>query len=175
MGYNDVTKSSFWTNLFKSKAEKEELEQVLTSMPPFQDFNPAHISGIVKLMHNRIYASGEMIFHQGDPGTGLYIIINGQVSIKQEEEGNTWELTKLSRGDFFGELALLDNERRSATAIAMEETQVLVIFKPDLDNFISNNPREGIKILKGMAHIIAIRLRNLNQDYFQLYKQMKNN
>ncbi len=175
MGNSEVSKSSFWTNLFKPKAEKSELEQVLASMPPFQDLNPAFINGIIKLMHNRVYVPGEVIFHQGDPGAGLYIIINGQVTIKQEDEGNTWELTKLSRGDFFGELALLDNERRSATAVALVETQALVIFKPDLDNFISNNPKEGIKILKGMAHIIAIRLRNLNQDYFQLYKQMKNN
>lgn len=170
-----VSKSSFWTNLFKPKAEKSELEQVLTSMPPFQDLTPTHLKSIIKLMHNRIYVPGEMIFHQGDPGAGLYIIINGQITIKQEDEGNSWELTKLYRGDFFGELALLDNERRSATAVAIEETQVLVIFKPDLDNFISNNPKEGIKILRGMAHIIAIRLRSLNQDYFQMYKQMKNN
>ncbi|KAF0153269.1 MAG: cAMP-binding protein [Ignavibacteria bacterium] len=169
------SKNSFWNNLFKTKTEKSNIEEVLLSMPPFHDLTITNLKAITKLMHNRIYHPNELIFHQGDPGTGLYIIISGQVVIRQEEEKNSWDLTKLSRGDFFGELALLDDERRSATAIALEETRVIVIFKPDLDAFIQNNPKEGIKILKGISQIIAIRLRSLNQDYFQLYKQMKKN
>lgn len=174
MTTNVITKNSLWNNLFKINRQKSEIEEVLQSMPPFKDLSDNNLNAISKLMHNRIYKPGEMIFHQGDPGSGLYIIINGQVIIKQVEEQNSWELAKLSRGDFFGELALLDDELRSASAVAIEETQVSVIFKPDLDSFIHNNPKEGIKILKGVSHIIAVRLRSMNQDYFQLYKQMKN-
>jgi CRP-like cAMP-binding protein len=173
MRNEEIPKSSFWTNLFKPKAVKSELEEVLLTMPPFQDLSNSHLKEIIKLMHNRLYIANEMIFHQGDPGTGLYLIISGKVVIKQEEEGNTWELAKLSRGDFFGELALLDNEVRSASSYAIEETQLAVIFKPDLDNYIAKFPKEGAKILRGIAQIIAIRLRNLNQDYFQLYKNSK--
>lgn len=173
MANEEISKSSFWTNLFKPKAAKSELEEVLHLMPPFQDLSSTHIRNITSMMHNRVYLPGEMIFHQGDPGSGLYIIINGQVVIKQEEEKNCWELAKLNRGDFFGELALLDNEVRSASAYALEDTQLAVIFKPDLDSFISTYPKEGSKVLKGIAQIIAIRLRNLNQDYFQLYRNSK--
>lgn len=173
MGNEVVSKSSFWTNIFKPGAVKSELEEVLLSMPPFKDLSNSHLKSIIKLMHNRVYIPNEMIFHQGDPGTGLYIIISGKVVIKQEEESKTWELANLSRGDFFGELALLDDEVRSASAYATEDTQLAVIFKPDLDGFLSNYPKEGSKILKGIAQIIAVRLRNLNQDYFQLYKNSK--
>ncbi|MEW6654825.1 MAG: cyclic nucleotide-binding domain-containing protein [Bacteroidota bacterium] len=169
------SKNSFWNNLFKTKTDKGELEEVLLAMPPFHDLSLTNLKSITKLMHQRIYHPNEMIFHQGDPGSGLYIIINGQVVIRQEEENKIWDLAKLSRGDFFGELALLDDELRSATAIALQETQVMVIFKPDLDAFIQNNPKDGIKILKGISQIIAVRLRSLNQDYFQMYKQMKKN
>lgn len=175
MGNEEISKSSFWANLFKPSAVKSVLEQVLHSMPPFQDLSSTNLKSIIKLMHNRVYIPNEMIFHQGDPGTGLYIIISGKVVIKQDETGNSWELAKLGRGDFFGELALLDNEVRSASAFAIEETQIAVIFKPELDNFILNFPKEGSKILKGIAQIIAIRLRTLNQDYFQLYKKSKTN
>lgn len=166
--------NSFWNNLFKSKIKKSEIEEVFLQMPPFQELSTVNLKAISRLMHNRIYQPGEMIFHQGDPGTGLYIIISGQVVIKQEEDKKSWDLAKLYTGDFFGELALLDDEVRSATAVALEETEVIVIFKHDLDTFIKNNPKEGTKILKGISRIIAIRLRNLNQEYFQLFKEMKN-
>ncbi len=174
MSSETLSKNSFWNNLFRSKTKKSDIESVLLKMPPFQELSPANLKAISKLMHNRIYQTNEMIFHQGDPGSGLYIIISGQVVIKQEEEKKSWVLAKLYSGDFFGELALLDDEMRSATAIAIEETEVIVIFKHVLDTFIQNNPKEGIKILKGISRIIAIRLRNLNQEYFQLFKQMKN-
>jgi CRP-like cAMP-binding protein len=75
----------------------------------------------------------------------------------------------LNRGDFFGELALLDDEIRSGTAIALEQTSLAVIFKPDLDEFIERYPKAGIKILRGISTIISTRLRKLNDEYFSLY------
>ena len=77
----------------------------------------------------------------------------------------------LTRGDFFGELALLDEEKRSASAIALKDSQVAVIFKPDLDEFVETHSKEGIQILRGISQIVATRLRNLNQDYFTLYNK----
>ncbi len=174
MNLGETTKSSFWANLFKTPTEKSELEEVLLSMPPFQNLNPSHLKNLMTLMHNRVFASNELIFHQGDPGSGLYIIIKGEVIISQEEDNERWELAVLGRGDFFGELALLDDERRSASATALKETQLAVIFKPDLDNFVETFPKEGIKILRGISHIVATRLRNLNQDYFNLYNKTRN-
>jgi CRP-like cAMP-binding protein len=77
-------------------------------------------------------------------------------------------LATFSKGDFFGELALVDGEKRSASAIAKTECKVSVIFKPDLDEFIEKYPRKGIKILTGISSMIALRLRKLNEDYFDL-------
>lgn len=174
MNLGETTRSSFWANLFKTPTEKSELEEVLLSMPPFKKLNPGNLKILMKLMHNRVYAANELIFHQGDPGTGLYTIIKGEVIISQEEDDERWELALLNRGDFFGELALLDDERRSASATALKETQLAVIFKPDLDNFVETYPKDGIKILRGISHIVATRLRNLNQDYFNLYNKTRN-
>jgi len=175
MAIDIFTNNSFWKNIFKAKNQHNDVIDVLRKMPPFQELSSVNLLTIYKLMHQRVYKTNEMIFHQGDPGTGLYIIISGQVAIKQIDGDKSWDLAKLVSGDFFGELALLDDEPRSATAIALENTQVIVIFKPDLDSFIQNNPKEGIKILKGISHIMAVRLRNLNQDLIQLYKQTENN
>jgi len=168
-----AAKSSFWANLFKTPTEKSELEEVLLSMPPFKNLNTKLIKLMMKTIHNRVYSANEYIFFQGDPGIGLYIIIKGEVVITQDEDGDRFDLAILGRGDFFGELALLDEEKRSASAIALKDSQVAVIFKPDLDEFVEAHPKEGIKILRGISFIVATRLRNLNQDYFALYNKTR--
>ncbi len=173
MQSSEVTKSSFWANFFKAPAEKSELEEVLFSMPPFKNLNNKQIKLLLKVIHNRVYAVNEIIFYQGDPGIGLYIITRGEVLITQNEDDDNIDLALLGRADFFGELALLDNEKRSATAIALKETQVAVIFKTDLDEFVERHPKAGINIMRGISQIIATRLRNLNQDYFSLFRKYK--
>lgn len=169
--YQEMTKSSFWENLFKTPTEKSELEEVLLSMPPFKNLSNKNIKLLMKVIHNRIYTANEYIFFQGDPGIGLYLIISGEILITEENDGERFDLAMLTRGDFFGELALLDEEKRSASAIALKDSQLAVIFKPDLDEFVETHSKEGIQILRGISQIIATRLRNLNQDYFTLFNK----
>lgn len=169
--YQGMTKSSFWANLFKTPTEKSELEEVLLSMPPFKNLNNKKIKLLMKVIHNRIYAANEYVFFQDDPGIGLYIIISGEILITQATIGERFDLAMLTRGDFFGELALLDEEKRSASAIALKDSQLAVIFKPDLDEFVETHSKVGIQILRGISQIVATRLRNLNQDYFTLYNK----
>lgn len=164
-----IIKSSFWQNLFKTPTEKNELEEVLKSMPPFKNLKSKNLRLLIKVIHNRVYTLNEHVFFQGDPGIGLYIIIDGEILISREEENHRFDMAILKRGDFFGELALLDEEKRSDSAIALKETQIAVIFKPDLDEFVEKFPKEGVNILRGISQIVATRLRNLNQDYFSLY------
>lgn len=167
--------SSFWANLFKSPTEKNDLEEVLQSMPPFQNMNRKHLKALMQHIHNREYTENEYIFYQGDPGIGLYIIIKGEVVVKQGEiDPQDENLAKLGRGDFFGELALLDNSPRSASAIATNPSNIAVIFKPDLDEYIDKYPKQGVDIMRGISQIIVTRLRNLNQDYIKLIKEFKN-
>lgn len=166
-------RSSFWANLFKTPTEKSELEEVLLSMPPFQHLSSKHLKLLMKVIHNRVYAPNEYIFSQNDPGIALYIVIRGEILITRDEEGDRFDLALLGHGDFFGELALLDESKRSASAIAMKESQLAVIFRPDLDEFVEAHPKEGVNILRGISTIVATRLRNLNQDYFNLYQRTR--
>lgn len=171
--HQEMTKSSFWANLFKTPTEKSELEEVLLSMPPFKNLSNKNMKLLMKVLHNRIYAANEYIFYQGDPGIGLYLIIRGEILITEEMNGERFDLSLLTRGDFFGELALLDDEKRSASAIALKDSQLAVIFKPDLDEFVETHSKDGIQILRGISQIVATRLRNLNQDYFTLYNKTR--
>ena len=171
-----IRKSNFWANLFKTPSNKTDLEDVLLSMPPFKSFDRKHIALFMKLIHNRVYEANEYIFYQGDPGICLYIIREGEVLINQiDEENREYELGRFSRGDFFGELALLDDEIRSASAIALKETNIAVIFKPDLDEFIEKYPKQGIEVLRGISQIIATRLKSVNHDYMSCYQNLLKN
>ncbi|MBS3945905.1 MAG: cyclic nucleotide-binding domain-containing protein [Melioribacter sp.] len=168
-------KSSFWSNLFKTPTKKDQLEDIMLSMAPFKNLDQKYFKILFKLIHNRVYSPNEYIFMQNDPGIGLYLILKGEVLITYEtEDGERFDLANLSNGDFFGELALLDEDKRSASAIAMKESQLAVIFKPDLDEFIDAHPKEGIKILRGISQILATRLRNINMDYITLYNKIRN-
>ncbi|MCF8259469.1 MAG: cyclic nucleotide-binding domain-containing protein [Melioribacteraceae bacterium] len=166
----EISSSSFWANLFKSPTAKTDLENVLRSMPMFEGVRNKDLNNFMELIHNRAYQANEYIFHQSDPGIGLYIIKEGKVLITQTLEGEkNIDLVTFGKGDFFGELALIDDQVRSASAIALSETNLAVIFKPDLDDYIERNPVVGIKILRGMSVIITTRLRAINEDYLKLY------
>ncbi|MBK9099434.1 MAG: cyclic nucleotide-binding domain-containing protein [bacterium] len=166
--------SSFWANIFHTPTETDELVTSLKNIPLFKSLTKKDITSLLNLMHERSYVSGEYIFYQGDPGLGLYLIREGEVLISRENDnGEKIQLAVIHKGDFFGELALVDNEKRSASAIANSDTKLSVIFKPDLDEFIEKYPKKGIKILQGISEITAMRLRTLNEDYFNLRTEKK--
>ncbi|HSD64840.1 MAG TPA: cyclic nucleotide-binding domain-containing protein [Ignavibacteriaceae bacterium] len=173
MENNNVVHSSFWSNFFKSPTEKVDLQKSLLSIPIFSRLSKKELGTLINIIHNRNYVSNEYIFYQGDPGLGLYIIRDGEVRVQRKiDENQTISLAVFTKGDFFGELALIDGEKRPASAICETDTRLAVIFKPDLDEFIENYPKSGIKILRGISEIIATRLRKLNEDNYNLQNKL---
>jgi len=171
---NKTVHSSFWANIFNYPTEKSDLQFSLQSIPLFESLGKRDLSLILNIIHSRSYLTGEYIFYQGDPGIGLYVIREGKVRIiRSDEDGNEIELAIFSKGDFFGELAMVDGEKRSASAVAKTDVRAAVIFKPDLDEFIEKYPKKGINILFGISKIIATRLRLLNEDFFSLQSKNK--
>jgi len=172
---NKAVHSSFWANIFHQPDEKSDLKLSLRSIPLFDSFGKRDLIFLLNIIHNRNYLAGEFVFYQGDPGIGLYLIREGEVQILREDEsGNSIILATFTKGDFFGELALVDGEKRSASAIAITDVRAAVIFKPDLDEFILKYPKKGIKILNGISQIVVTRLRSLNEDFFSLQSNKKN-
>lgn len=163
-----IRTSNFWANLFKPPTQKNDLEEVLKNMPPFKHLKHKELKLLMQLIHHRAYTANEYVFYQGDPGIALYIIQKGEVLVTLNSEGNNQNLAIFGRGDFFGEMALLDEEIRSASAIALSDADLAVIFKPDLDEFIDKYPDAGIKITRGLLQIIVTRLRVINHDYITL-------
>jgi CRP/FNR family transcriptional regulator, cyclic AMP receptor protein len=101
----------------------------------------------------RRYRKNEIIFHQGDPGDSLYIIESGSVKIvlpsPEGEEGAI--IATLMRGDFFGELALLDGAPHSATAVAIESTEALVMRRDRFEDLVETQPQLRKALFAGLV------------------------
>ena len=150
-----------WGNLFGTASgtppEDEEIVHVLKGIPLFEGLTRRELAAITRILYRRGYQPEEIIFHQGDPGLGMYIIVHGTVGIVSQAAGHT--LAELHDGDFFGELALLDELPRSATAIARRPSTILGFFQPDFFALVDRHPRLGVKIMLRLARMVGRRLR----------------
>ncbi len=169
------SKDTFWANIFKGRRKKDEVvEAILKEVPAFSDLEPKELSLLASIVHKREYKKGEYIFYQGDPGLGMYIIQEGEVLIQYTDpEGNRKDLAILRDGDFFGEIALIDESPRSASAICRTNCYIIGFFRPDLFEIIERHPKLGIKIVLKLAEIIAERLRRTNQEVAQLKAELE--
>ncbi len=164
---------SLWGNIFKmSKDEKESDLRLLAGIPILEGLSVKELKEFERIVHHRNFKTNEHIFWEGEPGVGMYIIKKGSVKIYRKlSEGHDKELAMLKSGDFFGELALLDESPRSASAVAMEESQLLGIYHPELFDVFERVPKIGLKVLVKLAKIIGMRLRKTNEQLQQLHKE----
>jgi CRP/FNR family cyclic AMP-dependent transcriptional regulator len=136
---------------------------VLRTIPIFEGLGFSDLKKIELIVYERIFLPDEIIFHERQPGEGMYIIKRGLVKIAKTANGEKVKINELRDGDFFGEMALLDEYPRSAEAMAVEKTEALGIFRPDLFNLIESNPKLGIKILLKLSQRLAGRLRETTE------------
>jgi len=165
---------SFWGNIFK-KAEngREPISGILRKIPVFADLRPRELREFERVLHRREFKKDEVVFREGEPGVGMYIIYQGSVGIfKNKPDGGEELLAELKEGEFFGEMALLDESPRSATARALEPSIILGLFQPDLFDLIERKPKLGNKILLNLAHIIGERLRRTNEELQALRQKL---
>ena len=104
------------------------------------------------------FAAGDMIFSQGDLGTEMFIIQEGEVDIIKNINGESHLLSHLERGDFFGEMALLEASPRTADAKAKTDVKVLVINGSKFDDMLKKNPEIAVRIIRKYSK----RLREAN-------------
>jgi CRP/FNR family cyclic AMP-dependent transcriptional regulator len=167
MGVQSMQDDTLWGNIFHKEQKKEEnIFTVLKKIPIFSDLSKKELKAIERILHHRKYKENEVLFHEGDPGVGMYIIENGRINITIGK--NQKLLASLSNGEFFGEIALLSETPRTATAKAIKDSHILGFFQSDLFGLIETNPRMGNKILLRLAQMVAERLRFSNIENQQL-------
>jgi CRP-like cAMP-binding protein len=154
-----------WKNVFKLKRKPTTIEEMLLKIPVFENLKPRELRQVSGIVHRRQYVAGEYVFFQNDPGLGMYVIEQGEVSVGLVgTDGSKKELALLKDGDFFGELSLLDESPRSASVIAVTDANLIGFFRPDLFEIMEKSPSTGLKIVLKVAEMIGERLRNTNQE-----------
>lgn len=161
---------SFWGNIFRRERPEEETRNLLRGIPIFAALDGRELDLVEKILYRRDYEAGEVIFRQEDPGMGMYIIAHGKVSIVYEPTGQT--LAEMADGEFFGEVALLNETPRSATARARTDCRLLCVFQPDVLNLVERRPRLGVKLLLALAQIAGQRLIRLSEETQALREEL---
>jgi CRP/FNR family cyclic AMP-dependent transcriptional regulator len=167
-----------WENLFRPEEKEKSLRALLNENYLFQDLGSKDLRFVMDIVHVRNYHATEIIFRQGEVGVGMYIVMKGSVDIIIDEnahgEINESYITQLNAGDFFGELALLeDNGKRTATARAREESVLVGFFKPDLMEVMERNPPLGVKLTFRLGEILGRRLKETTNKVTQLKNELR--
>jgi CRP-like cAMP-binding protein len=126
--------------------------EVLRSVPLFRQVAETDLQALAQMVHARDFPKGNVILSQGDEGQALFLIRRGQVKVSVlAEDGREVILSVLGPGSFFGEMALLDDEPRSAHVIAMEDTTILQLRREDFRNRLKAAPELAVSLLRELS------------------------
>jgi CRP-like cAMP-binding protein len=146
--------------------ETSTYAEALASVPLFAGLDRASLDSVGRGMRTRRFRRGEVIFHVGDPGDALFVVVSGAVKITlPSEAGDEAILATLRPGDFFGELALLDGAPRSASAAALEPTETLVLPRDRFRDLVAREPA----IRDALLAAVARELRRLTLHVEELH------
>jgi CRP/FNR family transcriptional regulator, cyclic AMP receptor protein len=158
--------NAFWGNIFsKFRVHKHIANvEVLKLCPIFANLTNKELKKVSALIYERSYQAGEYLFEKGQPGTAMFIIKTGLVKVVVPGHESEVELATIHPEDFLGELALLDDTPRSASAKATEKTEALAFFREDLSELIETYPVIAVKIMRDLSIIIGQRLKASNEQ-----------
>jgi len=162
---NLVADKLLWEKLGRWKRSSPELDRIqfLKTVPFFDQLSNRQLKSVSDIMFERTYETNESIFEEGQPGAALFLILDGKIAIEICRETSTTRLAVLDRGAFFGEMALLDETPRSATARALERTRTLALYRNDLNGLVHRDAKTACQIYRSLAGMIGDRLRLTNE------------
>ncbi len=146
---------------------------LLKEVPLFQLLDDSERAELAAQLDIVNFAPGQTIFNYGDPGGAIYVISSGEVEVFfKNDTGERIVLEVSTRGDFFGELSMLDNGTRSASVVAIQQTQTLRLDRDDLEKFLELRPKAAMELLAalGRRHRVTVErlrhtaTRNVNEE-----------
>lgn len=138
--------------------------EVLQSSRLFAGLLPEEIEMLSELTQHRSFDEGEVVFEQGVVGDSLFILVSGAVDVvRKREDGSEHVIAFLDSPNFFGEMALIDKEYRSATIRARRETDMLCLTNENLHSFARVYKNGFTLVVINIARVLSIRLRETNE------------
>lgn len=143
-----------------AKVSSEEILELLAGVPVFSTLHEDDLRRIAELAVPRTFDPGQVVFREGDASDTCYVVHSGQArAIREHPDGRTITLASFGRGDIFGELAMFEDERRSATVEAVQPTTVVAVLGPDMRRLMGEHPEISSRLVVALGR----RLRETNE------------
>jgi CRP/FNR family transcriptional regulator len=138
----------------------EDTVALLKRVPVFSTLGEDDVQRVAEVTVPRRFDAGEVVFREGDESDTCYVVRSGQArAVRGHPDGRTITLANFGPGDIFGELAMFDNERRSATVEAVDNTEAIAILGGDMRRLLRQHPDIAVKLVGSLGR----RLRETNE------------
>jgi len=146
----------------------DEAVALLSGVPVFETLGPRELGQIAQLAVPRRFQPGHVVFREGDASDTCYIVRSGHTrAIREHPDGRSITLATFSSGDIFGELAMFDDERRSATIEAIDAVEALAILGPDMRRLMREHTEIAVKLVIALGRRLRAANERLARQSFQ--------
>ena len=137
--------------------ERRRAHAMLRAIPLFSEVPPHHLRALAQLAHRETFAAGQTIIQMDEYGSTMYVIRSGRVQVMRDVPGSEpIVLATLGPGEYFGELSIFDREVRSATVLAVEDTETLTMGRYDIVRMVNHSPEMALALLKSLSARLRI-------------------
>jgi CRP/FNR family transcriptional regulator, cyclic AMP receptor protein len=138
----------------------EDTIELLHRVPVFSTLSPEELEHVAQVAMPRRFQAGEIVFKEGDEGSTCYVVRSGRArAVREHPDGRSITLAHFGPGDIFGEMAMLDGDRRSATVESIDETDAIAILSTDMHRLLREYPDISVKLIAALGR----RLRDTNE------------
>jgi CRP/FNR family transcriptional regulator len=149
-------------------ASTQETVALLTNVPVFASLAAEDLALVAEVCHPRRFGAGEVVFREGDASNTCYVVRSGQArAVREHADGRQIALATFGPGDIFGELAMFDDEKRSATVETVAELDVLAILGPDMRRLMLGRPQLAVALAASLARRLRATNERLASQSFQ--------
>ncbi len=151
-----------------SETTEQSAVELLRSVPLFADLEEGELERFSQVAVPRSFPAGTRVFHEGDSSDACYIVSDGSFRVTREHsDGRAITLATLGPGEIFGELAMLDGDRRSASAEAITDGTLLALPANDVRGLLARNPEIALKLVAGLVRRLRAANMRLSRQSFQ--------
>jgi len=154
--------ANFWRWIHD--AEHRRRVALLAETPVFAGLPRSLLGRLATRLFEKRYEASEEIFHEGDPGRALFVVAAGRVEIVRADDGGERQLAVLAAPAAFGELALIDDQPRLATARALEPTSLLILYRAHFEDLMAGDPRVAIALSRNLLARLATYVRQRRSE-----------
>lgn len=146
----------------------QDVVGLLERVPVFETLAPADLAQVAQVAVPRRFSTGQVIFREGDQSDTCYVVSQGHArALREHGDGRTIALARFGPGDIFGELAMFDDESRSATVEALDDLHALAILGHDMRRLLKEHPDIAVKLVIALGRRLRAANERLARQSFQ--------